>query len=78
MVEMKIQEGLTELLWCATTTVYRSQALFDLKLWKNPKTGKNIDHWLDNIHKFVGFKPEFIISHTVDWASNDRASVDNL
>ena len=67
MVEIKIQE-----------TVDRSQSLIDFKHWDIPKTGKNIGHWLEKIHKAVGCKPEYIGSHTVDRASNDGAYVDSL
>ena len=75
---MKSQEMVTYLLLCATTTVDSSQALLDFKHWEIPKTGENIGHWMENIHKYVGCKPEYIGSHTVDRASNSGASVDSL
>ena len=78
MGEMKIQERVTELLLCDIPTVDRSQALPNLKSWYITKTGDNIDQWLEEIHKVVGCKPEYIGSHIVDGASNDVSSVDTL
>ena len=67
---MKIQERVTELLRCGTPTVDRSQALLDFKHWEIPNTGENIFHWMEDIHKAVDCKTEYIGSHNVDGAYN--------
>ena len=66
MGEMKIQERVTELLRCGTPTVDRSQALLDFNHWEITKTGEKIGHCLEDIHKAVVCKPEYIGSNTVD------------
>ena len=57
MVDMKRQERVKYLLRYATITVDRSQDLLEFKHWEITKTGKNIGHWLEDIHKDVGYKP---------------------
>ena len=78
MGDMKRQERTIELLRCATTTVNKSQALTEFKNWDITKTGENIGHWLEDIHKGVGCKPEYISSQNFDGSSNAGASIDNL
>ena len=75
---MKSKENVTELIRCATPKVDSSQDLLDFKHWEIPKISENTDHWLEDIHKAVGCKPEYIGSHTVDGASNYGASIKNL
>ena len=66
MGEIKIQERVTELLLCDIPTVDRSQALLDFNHWEITKTGEKIGHCLEDIHKAVVCKPEYIGSNTVD------------
>ena len=75
---MKIQDRVTELLRYANPTVNRSQALLDFRHLEITKTGGNIGHWLEDIHKDVGCKPEYSGSHSADGTSSAGASVENL
>ena len=75
---MRIQERITELFHCTNPTVNRSRALIYFKHRDITKTCKNIGHCLEDIHKALVCKPEYIGFHTVDEASNSGSSVDNL
>lgn len=56
--------------WC--------QALLDFCSWLKPKTGELIGSWLEECHKAVGCKPDYIASHIVDGAANAGKSVEWL
>jgi hypothetical protein len=59
-------------------TLHRCQALLDFCMWTQPKTGELIGSWLEEYHKAIGCKPNYISSHVVDGAANASKSVQYL
>ena len=50
-------------------TLHRCQALLDFCSWTQPKTGDLIGSWLEECHRAVGCRPNYITSHIVDGAA---------
>ena len=58
--------------------LHRCQALLDFCSWMQVKSGELIGYWLEDCHKAVGCKPNYIASHIVDGAANAGKSVQCL
>lgn len=58
--------------------IHHCQVLLDFCCWTEAKTGNNIGSWLEQCHKDVGCKPNYITSHIVDGAANVEKSVQTL
>ncbi len=68
----------TKILRSKKPYLHRCQALLDFCSWLQPKTGELIGSWLEECHKAVGCKPDYIGSHIVDGAANAGKSVEWL
>ncbi len=51
-------------------TIDKCPLLLDFCCFDVPKTGRNIEMWLDNTHEHHGIKPVHLESHIVDGAAS--------
>lgn len=78
MKSISAKEKTTDILLNGTPTLKRTQLLLNFEHFDKPKTGENIGAWLDDNHRGVGCRPDYINSHIVDSAANAVKSVEEL
>lgn len=76
--EAMMRDKCIQLISIMTPIILRLQMLLDFLCFVYEKTGYNIGIWLEENHRAIGIKPDYIGSHTVDGAGNAGASVATL